>query len=568
MRALLGILLSAPLVAADEIGVELGRELETTHGAVACVDHHAARIGAEVLARGGNAVDAAVAVAFALAVTHPAAGNIGGGGFLVYCEADGGAHAVDYREVAPARAHAEMFLDEHGAIDRDKSGIGHWVVGVPGTVAGLELAHQRFGTLDWSSLVRPARELAAQGIEVDEDLARGLAANTEKFALYSATARCFLHEDGRPYRQGEIWRQPDLANSLRWIEEGGAEAFYRGPIATLIDAEMRRAEALLTAEDLANYRAVLREPIRFQYREWEVVSMPPPSSGGVALAQMFGILEPLQLAQFGPESSTTRHFLAEAQRRAFAQRAEFLGDPEAVHVPIDDLLAPTRLDALRNSVDPQRATPSRELGPPVTTAEGSHTTHFSIVDGDGNAVANTYTLEDSYGSRVIAEGTGFLLNNELHDFNLKPGLTDERGRIGTEPNLARPGYRPLSSMTPTIVRRGGRVRLVTGSPGGRTIINTVAGIVLRVVEFEQDPAAAVHAPRQHHQWFPDRLRVEAGVEEEVRLDLEALGHRVEAVARQGDAHTIAVDAAGAQRAIADRRIDGWVATPVESPSPR
>ena len=541
--------------------VSVARALTTENGAVACVDHFAARIGAEVLAEGGNAVDAAVAVGFALAVSHPAAGNLGGGGFMVIALADGRQATVDYREKAPAAAWPEMFLDENGDIDPNKAGIGHWVVGVPGTVAGLEKAHAIFGSLSWQRLVQPARRLAQDGIEVDQDLARGLAAHAEVFQRYPATARCFLHPDGSAYAVGEVLRQPDLANSLRWIEEGGSKAFYRGPIAALIDAEMRRAGALVTSADLAAYEPVVREPVRFEYRGFDLISMPPPSSGGITLGQILALVEPMELRKLGWGSAAARHLVAESQRRAFASRAVHLGDPEANDLDVERLLSEEYLAPLRASINPDRVTSSESMGPPLTVAEGSHTTHFSIVDARGNAVSNTYTLEQSYGSKVVAEGTGFLLNNELHDFNLKPGLTDRRGRIGTAPNLPRPGRRPLSSMTPTIVLKDGKPFLVTGSPGGRTIINTVTCVVLAVLEFGLGIDEAVAAPRQHHQWFPDQLSVESSLEEAVVTELKGLGHELKTKSL-GDAHSIVIDPeTGAARAVADRRIDGWVAAP-------
>jgi len=563
------LLFAAPLLHAQE-AAELvsGRAVTSQRGAVACVERRAALVGARVLADGGNAVDAAVAVAFALAVTYPAAGNLGGGGFMLVALADRRTAAIDYRETAPAAADARLFLDAKGRIDRSKSDSGHFTVGVPGTVAGLEAAHRRFGRRPWAELVEPARRLAAEGFEVDAVLGEGLAKNAEAFRRFPASAASFLHADGRPYAVGEHLVQADLANSLRWIEEGGARAFYEGPIATLIAAEMARAGAPMAARDLAAYRPVERSILRARYRDFELLLMPPPSSGGVALAQMLGVLEPFELAKGGAFGADARHKFAETQRRAFADRAQFFGDPDATEVPLARLLSKEHFDELRATIDPQRATPSGQLGPPLTGAEEDSTTHFSVVDADGNAVANTYTIEDSYGSKLVAPGTGFLLNDELHDFNLKPGLTDRAGHVGTAPNVVRPGRRPLSSMTPCIVQRGGRTVLVTDSPGGRSIINTVATVVLAVCEYGLPLEEAVALPRQHHGWFPDVLRVEAGVDAATRADLAKRGHVLEVAKElQGDAHSIACDpTTGTALAVADRRIDGWTAAPAPRPA--
>jgi gamma-glutamyltranspeptidase/glutathione hydrolase len=568
--AVLFLAFAAP---AQQVVVE--RELRTREGAVACVDREAARVGAGILAEGGNAVDAAIATAFALAVTYPAAGNLGGGGFMVLALADGRLATVDYRETAPARAWPGMFLDEHGEIDPEKSKFGHWVVGVPGTVAGLALAHREFGRLPWEDLLDPARHLAAEGFEVDADLAGSLARNAEDLGRHAETARCFLHPDGRPYAQGERLVQPDLANTLRWIQRGGPRAFYEGPIAALLDAEMRRHGGLLRAEDLASYRALLREPVSFRFRGFEVVAMAPPSSGGVTLGQILGLVEGFELGEEGVGSPRARHLFAEAGRRAFAERAHYLGDPEATDLDLSTLLSPGHLETLREGIDPGRAGSSEAVGPPLSgPAESTHTTHFSVVDREGNAVSNTYTIEDWYGSRVVAEGTGFLLNNELHDFNLKPGYTDRRGRIGTDPNLARPGRRPLSSMCPTVVRNDrGEPVLVTGSPGGRTIISTVAGILIAVLDGGMPLKTALELPRQHHQWYPDEVVVEESLPGDQVESLRAMGHSVRRVERIGDAHSIEIERpSGVIHAVADRRLDGWVAAPSgdesRDPAPR
>lgn len=544
--------------------IEAGAELRSTRGAVVCVEARAAAIGARVLAAGGNAVDAAVAIGFALAVTYPEAGNLGGGGFLLYAGADGRRVAIDYRETAPRRAHERLFLDATGAVDQQRRELGHHSAGVPGTVAGFAEAHRLFGTVPWAELIEPARRLAAEGFVVQPALASGLAEHAAALARFPASAAQFLHPDGTGYDVGETLVQADLANSLRWIAEGGAAAFYDGPIAALIAAEMERAGALMDARDLAAYRPVVREPLIARFRGHELLLMPPPSSGGVALAQILALLEPFELRREGGFGPRARHLFAEASRRAFADRAQWLGDPDAVSVPVERLLSAEHLAPLRASIDPDHAGRSEAFGPRLADGEGSSTTHFCVVDGAGNAVANTTTLEERFGSKLVAPGTGFLLNDELQDFNPQPGRTLRSGQIGTDANLVRGGARPLSSMTPCIVLRDGEVVLVTGSPGGRTIISTVAQIVLDVLEFETPLPEAVARPRQHHGWFPDRIEHEATLAPEDVAALAARGHAV-AIRKervQGDAHSIARDpASGACHAVADRRVEGAAAAP-------
>lgn len=548
-----------------------GREVTSRRGAVACVERRAAEIGAAVLARGGNAIDAAVAVAFALAVTYPEAGNLGGGGFMLVALSDGRTAAIDYRETAPRRVDEALFLDARGAVDQERRAFGHHAVGVPGTVAGLVEAHRRFGTLPFAALVEPAQRLAEEGIVVQPALAAGLAEHARDLARFPASAAQFLHADGTPYEAGERLVQRDLAQSLRAIAEGGAAAFYDGAIATLIAAEMERAGAPLDARDLAAYRPIVRDVLTVRHRGAELLLMPPPSSGGVALAQMVALLAPFDLRREGGFTPRARHLFAEASRRAFADRASWLGDPEASAIPVARLLDESHLAPLRATIDPQRASRSDAFGPPLAEPRGSSTTHFSIVDAAGNAVANTYTLEERFGGKLVAPGTGFLLNNELQDFNPQRGVTTRDGQIGTEPNLARGGRRPLSSMTPCIVRRDGAVVLVTGSPGGRTIISTVTQIVFDVVEFETPLPQAIARPRQHHGWFPDALRHEAALDEATRAALAAYGHVVEPAKQrwQGDAHSIARDpASGVVQAVADDRVEGWAAAPPDEVPPR
>jgi gamma-glutamyltranspeptidase/glutathione hydrolase len=485
----------------------------------------ASRAGAGVLARGGNAVDAAVATAFALAVTHPAAGNIGGGGFLVVRLADGTATCFDFRETAPLAARPDMFLGPGGAYDRERH---HWSavsVGVPGTVAGLHLAHGRLGKLPWRDLVQPAIDLAARGFPVTRGLADDIADVLPSLRKHPAAAAQFT-QGGKPLEEGDVLVQSDLARTLERIRDDGPRGFYAGETARLIAREMERLGGLITEEDLARYRAVERQPVAGTYRGHEVISMPPPSSGGVALIEMLNILEGFDIGSMGFRSSRECHVLIEAMRRAFADRARHLGDPDVTEVPVDRLISKEHAASLRQWIRLARA--SRSSPDSFEWRhEGSETTHLSVVDRDLMAVALTTTLEQSYGSRIVVTGAGFLLNNEMGDFNAVPGATSEDGRIGTPPNLAGPGKRMLSSMTPAIVARGGRPLLVIGSPGGRTIINTVVEIIVNVIDHRMAVQDAIDAPRFHHQWLPDVVQAEPRCFSlDTRAALEAMGHRI------------------------------------------
>jgi gamma-glutamyltranspeptidase/glutathione hydrolase len=527
--------------------------LRFDNGAVASDSAIASEVGASVLRRGGSAVDAAVATAFALAVVHPAAGNIGGGGFLLVLPADGRVTSFDFRERAPAAARADMFLDAKGEYDPARHHASHLAVGVPGTVAGLWLAHQRLGELPWKDLVEPAVRLAADGFPLSRALAASLEAMLPQFRRYPASLAQFS-KDGAPCRAGDLFRQPDLARTLARIRDHGPDGFYRGETAELFATEMARGGGILTLDDLASYRAVERPPVRGSFAGYEVISMGPPSSGGVALVEMLHVLEGYDLRALGLRSAAEVHLLTEAMRRAFADRARYLGDPDFVDAPIARLVSTEHAAALRKGIDPRRASkssPERFEWP----AEGGETTHVSVVDKDRMAVALTTTLEESFGSRIVVPGAGFLLNNEMGDFNPAPGLTTEDGRIGTEPNLAAPGKRPLSSMAPAIVARGGKPVLVLGSPGGRTIINTVLEVVVNHLAHGLPVQEAVDAPRFHHQWLPDRILVEPrGFSPDTRRLLEAMGHRVEERKdAQGSAMAIAVREDGTLEAGVDRR---------------
>ena len=500
----------------------------------------ASEVGRDVLANGGNAVDAAIATGLALAVVHPSAGNIGGGGFMVIRFADGSATAIDFREAAPLAAHPDMWLDEAGEYSYQTHHYSHRAVGVPGTVAGFDKAHRLYGAADWAGLVAPAVALAEGGFTLSDRLAGSLARFVERAGQYEATVAQYSRA-GVPYAAGDTLRQSDLGGSLRRIMAARREGFYEGETARLLVAEMQRGDGLITVADLAGYRARERNPVRGSYRGYEILGMPPPSSGGVAITTMLNLLEAYDLAGMGHNSSAYVHHLAEAMRRAFRDRATWLADQDVVDVPVHRLTGKAHAAWLRRDLDPHRASVSDPAD--VAPAEESpETTHYGVVDAEGMAVAVTYTLEAGYGSRIVVPGAGFLLNNEMGDFNAAPGLTDEKGLIGTDPNLARPGQRMLSSMSPTILTRDGKLVAVLGSPGGRTIINTVLQLILNLVDFDMGIDAAVAAPRFHHQWLPDRIRIEAGgVPGEVVTALETLGHTVEARGSQGLAHSIAID---------------------------
>ncbi len=528
-------------------------------GMVGSTEEHASRAGLQVLQRGGNAVDAAVAVGFALAVTHPAAGNLGGGGFMVIRLADGRETTIDYREVAPAAARRDMFLDPAGEPVADRSRVGPLAAGVPGSVAGLALAQRRYGRLPLATVVAPAIALARDGFEVSWALAESLTGAGSLLATYPASARAFQRADGSMPTQGDRLVQPDLARTLTLIAQQGPHAFYRGAIADLIVAEMTRSGGLITKADLAAYSPRERPPIVGSYRGHRIVSMPPPSSGGIALVQLLNILEAYPLADYGHNSSRSMHLIAEAARRVYADRSEWLGDPDFFNVPVAGLISPRYAEALRGGISETRATPSRDVKPGLPrTYESSETTHYSVVDADGNAVATTTTLNGSYGNGQVVPGAGFLLNNEMDDFSAKPGTPNMFGLIGGEANAVGPGKRMLSSMTPTIVVKDGRTRLVLGSPGGSRIITTVLQVVLNVVDFTMDVQEAVDAPRFHHQWLPDVIRLEPqGFPADVVTALEAMGHTTEVGADMGDVHAIMIDqASGLRLGASDPRLDG------------
>ena len=497
----------------------------------------ASQIGFNVIKNGGNAIDAAVATAFAMAVTHPTAGNIGGGGFIVYRPASGEPASYDFREVGPARSSPEMWLKD-GKYDFDTHHNSHLSVGVPGTVAGLHLAWKEQGSKPWKELVQPAIVLARDGFEVSHGLARSLAGQLDDFKKYPASLAQFS-KNGKPYEAGDTLKQPDLAKTLTRIADQGPAGFYEGETAALIEKEMKANGGLITMGDLKAYQAKKRGVVKGTYRGYDIIGMPPPSSGGMAIVQMLNVLEGYDLKANGYGSAKNIHLTAEAMRRAFADRARYIGDPDfEKDIPMPMLISKDYAAQQRKSINPDKASKSSPTSFQFTN-ESPETTHISIVDAKRNAVALTYTLEYGYGSRIVVPGAGFLLNNEMGDFNGQPGLTDERGMIGTSPNLARPGKRMLSSMSPTIIAKDGQLFMVTGTPGGRTIINTVLTTILNVIDYGMNAQEAVDAGRMHHQWLPDRLSLERyGFSADTIATLKAMGHTIAEAGNQGAAQVI------------------------------
>ncbi len=520
----------------------------------------ASEIGLDVIKEGGNAIDAAVATAFALAVTHPVAGNIGGGGFLVYRSSSGEATAYDFRETAPAGSSQTMFLKD-GRYDAAVHHNGYRSAGVPGTVAGLHLAWSSHGRLPWNRLVEPAIRLARDGFVISMGLARSLAGALDSMRPYPASVAQFS-KNGVPYAAGDVLRQPDLATTLVRIANQGAAGFYEGETALLIERAMKAHGGLITRADLQTYRAKRRPPLRGTYRGYEIIAMPPPSSGGATLIQMLNVLEGYDLRSHGYGSAQNIHLIVEVMRRAYADRAQHLGDPDFNSLmPIERLISKEYATEQRQTIDSNRASKSSPASfswPPT----GAETTHFSIVDNERNAVAMTYTLEYGYGARIVVPGAGFLLNNEMGDFNAGPGLTTAEGLIGTPPNLAAPGKRMLSSMTPTIVTTDGKLFMLTGSPGGRTIINTVVLTILNVIDFEMNAQEAVDAGRFHHQWLPDRLAYERfALSPDTVALLRAKGHDLRESGSQGVAEVIVYNPADdvLEGAVDRRQVDGAAA---------
>jgi gamma-glutamyltranspeptidase / glutathione hydrolase len=515
------------------------------NGMVITTSGIASDAGASILAKGGNAIDAAVATAFALAVTHPSAGNIGGGGFMVYRPATGKAMTIDYREKAPLESTPTMYLDATGKIDRQLTATGYLAPGVPGTVRGLATAHKQWGSLPWKDVVMPAVTLAEKGFPLSEALARSLNREVSgAMARYPASVAAYGKPGGGEWKAGDTLVLRDLGRTLRAIATQGPDAFYTGWIADSIASTMRAHGGLISKADLAQYDAKTRAPIHGSYRGYELITMPPPTSGGVTMIEMLNILEQFDLPKLGALSPQAIHLEIEAMRRGYLDRARYLGDPDFVQMPIDKLTSKAYAKTLAASIDRTHASSSLELGKDIisqvaSTSEEEETTQFSIVDKHGNAVSNTYTLEGGFGSHVVVPGAGFILNNEMGDFNKKPGETNTRGDIGTHANLIAPGKRMLSSMNPTIITKNGALFMVTGSPGGRTIINTVMEIVLNAIDFGMDVRQAVAEPRFHHQWLPDTVVFERNaLPDSTTQRLQAMGHAVKFAGVQGDGHSI------------------------------
>ncbi|MGN6185323.1 MAG: gamma-glutamyltransferase [Thermoanaerobaculia bacterium] len=564
MKKLVGLLLIAaitvPMLAASP------EPVRARHAMVASTSEVASRAGAEVMKKGGNAVDAAVAVALALAVTWPSAGNLGGGGFMLIRKADGTVEAIDYRERGPLRASRDMYLDEQGNVIPGLSTEGYKAVGVPGTIAGLALAHKRHGKLKWEDVVEPARKLAAEGFVVNYHLARSLRLQStqEKMKNFAESRRIF-QRDGKFYEMGETFVQPELASVLARVKRDPRD-FYEGVTAKMIVDAMNANGGIVTAEDLKTYEPTIRTPLRTTYRGYEILTMPPPSSGGIALIEMLNMLESYDLKSMGWHSSQYVHTVIEVMRRAFADRAQYLGDTDFVKVPLTGLMSRAYADERRKTIDPNKASPSREAGAgnPMPY-ESPETTPFTIIDPDGNSVSNTDPLNDSYGAGVTVKGAGFLLNNEMDDFTSKIGVPNDYGLIQGEANAIAPKKRPLSSMTPTIVLKDGKPAFAVGSPGGPTIINTVLQVILNVIDFDMDIQKAISAPRFHHQWMPDEIFWEEfDLQPDTRRALEAMGHKFRELpgmsrttpGQIGDAEGVAIDASGLRMGGSDPRLAG------------
>jgi gamma-glutamyltranspeptidase / glutathione hydrolase len=568
-RWICAVVLCTPIFVAGRTSAQQAESAPVTSrdGMVITTSAPASDVGAAILKKGGNAVDAAVATAFALAVTHPSAGNIGGGGFMVIRLSDGTATTIDYRERAPFRSTKTMYLDSTGKIARQLTATGYLAPGVPGTVRGLALAHAKFGKLPWKDDVLPAVELAEKGFALSPALARSL--NREvagAMAKYPASVAAYGKPAGGEWVAGDTIVLRDLGRTLRAIATKGPNAFYTGWIADSIASSMAKSGGLISKKDLASYQAKARAPIHGTYRGYDLITMPPPTSGGITMIEMLNVLERFDLAKLGDMSPAALHLEIEAMRRGYLDRARYLGDPDFVKMPVARLTSKSYAKTLAASIDLAHASNSVELGRDIVTqiaaTEEDETTQFSIVDRAGNAVSNTFTLEGGFGSHVVVDGAGFILNNEMGDFNKKPGETNVTGDIGTPANQIAPGKRMLSSMSPTIITKNGTLFMVTGSPGGRTIINTVMEIVLGVIDFGLDARQAVDAPRFHHQWLPDEVTFERGaIPDAAAAQLRAMGHDVRFGGVQGDGHTIVIRDGVASGANDHRSPDSKVGIP-------
>lgn len=532
---------AAAASAAYDFDMDVFHPVVANNGMVATEQELASRIGLDILKAGGNAVDAAVGIGFALAVALPNAGNLGGGGFMMVHDAKTGKSvALDFREVAPLKATRNMYLDDKGNVINGKSLYTHYAVGVPGTVAGMEHALKKWGTMPLDKVIAPSIALAEKGFPVSETLAKILRQEQKNMGKWPATTEIFW-KDGAPLKRGDLLVQKDLAQSMRLIAQQGAKAFYEGAIAQKIAAEMAPHAGAVTLQDLREYKVAEREPVRGTYRGHEVVTMPPPSSGGTHLVQILNMLEQWPLAQWGQNSAQTLHHMAESSKLAYADRSEYLGDPDFVKIPLKGLTSKRYAESLAKTVDPNRARPAKEIKPGQPQPyESDQTTHYSVVDKAGNAVAVTYTLNTNFGSGIVAKGTGILLNNEMDDFAAKPGVANAYGLVGGDANAVAAKKRPLSSMTPTLVLKDGKPTLVTGSPGGARIITTVLQTVVNTIDFGNNPAEAAAAPRVHHQWTPDELRVEKGLSPDTLALLKQRGHNIAVKPSMGRTQTIQI----------------------------
>ncbi|RYV04043.1 gamma-glutamyltransferase [Shewanella sp. OPT22] len=530
------------------------------HGMVASQETLASQIGVDILKQGGNAVDAAVAVGYALAVTLPRAGNVGGGGFMmVYLADKDKTIAIDYREMAPSKAHKDMFLNENGDAVSNLSRFHGLAVGVPGTVMGLNQALNKYGTMSLKQVINPAIKLAKGGIKVTPDLAVSLNGLKKRLMKWPSTAEVFFKPDGSNYKIGEVIKQPELAHTLSLIAKNGTDGFYKGETARKITKAIQQAGGVMTQADFANYKAIERKPVSGTYRGYKVVSMPPPSSGGVHIIEILNILENFPLDVYGHNTAQSIHFMAEAMKYAYADRSKHLGDPDFYDIPVKHLTDKNYAKAIAKKIPFNKATPSTEILPAsFAPYESDQTTHFSVVDKWGNAVSNTYTLNFSYGSGLVAKGTGVFLNNEMDDFSAKPGVPNGYGLIGGEANSVQPGKRPLSSMSPTIVFKDGHPVLVTGTPGGSRIITTTLQIILNVIDFKLNIAEATNAPRVHHQWFPDELRVERSLNFDTIQLLKKMGYKVKVKSAMGSTQSIEITEKGLFGASDLRKSDGAV----------
>ena len=514
----------------------------TTEGLAMSSRTEADIVGQEILKKGGNAIDAAVAVGYALAVVHPSCGNIGGGGFAIIHTADGKDLALDFREKAPAKATRDMYLDANGEVIPDASIVGHRAAGVPGTVKGMSEMLSKYGTMSLAEVMAPAIKLADKGFTISHHEAYEMKEAQGLFEKFDATKKYFMKADGTTYKDGELIVQKDLAKTLRTIAKEGPDAFYKGKVADLIVADMEKQGGIITKQDLADYNTVWRDPIKGSYRGYGIVSMCPPSSGGIHILEILNVMENADVAAMGPGSAAKIHLMAEAMRYAYADRSKYLGDPDFVKVPIAELTDKAYAKSIYNKIKADKATPSSEVRPGLELPEGTHTTHYSVADKYGNAVAVTYTINSLYGSGAAVEGAGFLLNNEMDDFAAKAGVPNQFGLVGSDANCIEPAKRPLSSMSPTIVTKDGKLFMVVGSPGGSRIITTVLQTISNVIDHKMNVSEAVAYPRVHMQWLPDELRIEKnGVTPDAAEKLKAMGYDLKVKDYMGDVNAIVVD---------------------------